>query len=92
METGIQRKLDELGRIVLPIEIRRTLGIAAGDRISMSVCKDKIILQKYAEYDFFDGSTENLIDYKGKKVSRETIAKLAELASVLSDEIEASAQ
>ena len=45
--TGIVRKLDELGRIVLPIELRRTLGIMGKDRVEIFVEEDKIILKKY---------------------------------------------
>lgn len=46
--TGIVRKIDELGRIVLPIEIRRNLGINEKDPIEIFVEDDKIIMQKYA--------------------------------------------
>ena len=45
--TGIVRKVDELGRIVLPIELRRTLGIEEKDRIEIFVDGESIILRKY---------------------------------------------
>jgi AbrB family transcriptional regulator, transcriptional pleiotropic regulator of transition state genes len=45
--TGIVRKVDELGRVVLPMELRRTLGIASGDPIEIFVSEDQIVLQKY---------------------------------------------
>ncbi|KAB2429237.1 AbrB/MazE/SpoVT family DNA-binding domain-containing protein [Bacillus thuringiensis] len=45
--TGMTRKVDELGRVVLPIELRRTLGIAEKDPIEIFVEEDKIILRKY---------------------------------------------
>ena len=47
--TGIVRRLDELGRVSLPIELRRTLGIDANDRdaVEIFVEGDKIILRKY---------------------------------------------
>lgn len=45
--TGIIRKVDELGRVVLPIELRRTLGIVEKDAIEIFVEEDKIVLQKY---------------------------------------------
>lgn len=45
--TGMTRKVDELGRVVLPIELRRTLGIVEKDPIEIFVDGDKIILQKY---------------------------------------------
>ncbi|PEE11078.1 MULTISPECIES: AbrB/MazE/SpoVT family DNA-binding domain-containing protein [Bacillus cereus group] len=49
--TGVTRKIDELGRIVLPKELRRTLGIAEKDPIEIFVEDEKIILQKYNTYD-----------------------------------------
>ncbi|AJG56825.1 MULTISPECIES: AbrB/MazE/SpoVT family DNA-binding domain-containing protein [Bacilli] len=49
--TGVTRKIDELGRIVLPKELRRTLGIAEKDPIEIFVEGEKIILQKYKSYD-----------------------------------------
>ncbi|PGT07205.1 AbrB/MazE/SpoVT family DNA-binding domain-containing protein [Bacillus cereus] len=49
--TGVTRKIDELGRIVLPKELRRTLGIAEKDPMEIFVEEEKIILQKYKTYD-----------------------------------------
>ena len=68
-ETGIVRKLDELGRITLPIELRRTLHLAERDSLEISTKDDKIILQKYESVDIFTGEKEDLIEYHGKKVS-----------------------
>jgi len=45
--TGIVRKVDELGRVVIPIELRRTLGIGEKDALEIYVDDDKIILKKY---------------------------------------------
>lgn len=45
--TGIVRKVDELGRVVLPIELRRTLGIAEKDAIEIFVEDEMIVLKKY---------------------------------------------
>lgn len=45
--TGIVRKVDELGRVVVPIELRRTLGIAEKDAVEIFVDDDKIVLKKY---------------------------------------------
>lgn len=45
--TGIVRKVDELGRVVIPIELRRTLGVAERDPLEIFVDNDKIILRKY---------------------------------------------
>ncbi|GKU85033.1 AbrB/MazE/SpoVT family DNA-binding domain-containing protein [Niallia sp. NCCP-28] len=45
--TGIVRKVDELGRVVIPIELRRTLGIAEKDALEIYVDDEKIVLKKY---------------------------------------------
>ena len=47
--TGIVRRIDDLGRIVLPMELRRTLGIHVKDPLSISVDGDRIILQKHRD-------------------------------------------
>ncbi len=78
--TGIVRKVDELGRVVLPIELRRNLNINEKDSLEIFVDDEKVILKKYEPADIFTGSMENLIDYKGKKVSKESIIEMAKLA------------
>ena len=77
--TGIVRRIDELGRIVIPIELRRVLDISEHDRIEILTDENRIILQKYADRDIFSGSQDNLIDYCGKKVSKESIIEMAKL-------------
>lgn len=81
--TGIVRKVDELGRIVLPIELRRNLDINEKDALEIFVDDDKVILKKYEPTDIFTGSMDDLIDYKGKKVSVQSIKELAKLAGLL---------
>ena len=76
--TGIVRRLDELGRITLPIELRRNFDVNERDPLEIFVDDDKIILKKYNPADIFTG--EDMIDYKGKKVSRKSIIELAKLA------------
>lgn len=80
--TGIVRKVDELGRVVLPIELRRNLDINEKDALEIFVDDEKIILKKYEPADIFSGSMDDLIDYKGKKISRNTILDLAKLAGL----------
>lgn len=80
--TGIVRKVDELGRVVLPIELRRNMGIAIKDSLEIFVEDNMIILKKYEPADIFTGSMDNLIDYKGKKVSRQSILEMARLAGL----------
>lgn len=81
--TGIVRKLDELGRITLPIELRRTLGVSERDPLEIFVEEGKIILQKYEPSDIFNGDKDDLIDYCGKKVSKASIQELAKLAGLI---------
>jgi len=78
--TGIVRKVDELGRIVLPVELRRSLNIEIRDPLEICVDGDNIILKKYQPADIFTGNTDNLIDFYGKKVSVESIIEMAKLA------------
>ena len=69
--TGIVRKVDELGRIVLPIELRRTLDIEERDALEIYLDGDKIVLQKYEPACLFCGSSSGLVCYKGKNVCSE---------------------
>ena len=80
--TGIVRKVDELGRVVLPIELRRNLDIQEKDALEIFVDNDKIILKKYQPADIFNGSMDDLVDYKGKKISKATIIELARIAGL----------
>lgn len=80
--TGVVRKLDELGRITLPIELRRSLNLDVKDGLEITVQDDCIILKKAKSADIFTGSTDDLIDYEGKKVSRSSVLALAKLAGL----------
>lgn len=81
--TGIVRKLDDLGRITLPIELRRNLNISEHDPLEIFVDDERIILKKYEPCDIFTGNMNDLIDFKGKKISKQTIMELAKLAGIL---------
>ncbi len=74
--TGIVRKLDELGRIVLPIELRRTLDIAERDELEIYLEDDKVVLKKYEPSCIFCSSTRGLVTYRGKNVCTACIQKL----------------
>ena len=75
--TGIVRKVDELGRIVLPIEMRRTLDIAEKDTLEVYVEGDSIILRKYQDACVFCDSVRDLINFKGRCVCQDCIAMLS---------------
>jgi len=66
--TGIVRKVDELGRIVIPIEMRRVLDIAIRDELEIFAEDNRIILQKYETSCVFCSETKGLVSYKGKNV------------------------
>ncbi len=80
--TGIVRNLDTLGRVTLPIELRRKLHMDIREPVEIFVDGDKIILKKYEPADIFTGSQEDLIEYQGKMISKETVKRLAQIAGI----------
>ena len=66
--TGIVRKVDELVRIFLPIELRRTLDIAEKDSLEIYVDDNRIILKKYEPTCVFCGSSKDVLSFKGKNI------------------------
>ena len=74
--TGVVRKIDELGRIVLPIEIRKTLDIQQKDALEMFIDEDKIILQKYQPSCIFCNQVEDIVYFNGKRVCTACIEKM----------------
>ncbi|MCL2852743.1 MAG: AbrB/MazE/SpoVT family DNA-binding domain-containing protein [Defluviitaleaceae bacterium] len=80
ISSGFVRKLDELGRIVLPIEIRKTFQLKERSPIEIFIDGNKIILKKYEPGDMFTGNIDDLVEYKGRKFSRDTIKDLLEHA------------
>lgn len=74
--TGIVRKVDELGRIVLPIELRRNLDIAEKDSLEIYVDDGSIILRKYQPACIFCDNAQEVLVYKGKNVCKSCIKEL----------------
>lgn len=70
------RKVDPLGRIVLPVELRKTLGIAERDGLEIYVDGEEIILQKYEPACVFCGEAKGVKEYKGKNICRECLNDL----------------
>lgn len=66
--TGIVRKVDELGRVVIPIELRRTLNIEEKDSLEIYVDGEHIILKKYEPACIFCGNAKDITVYKGKNI------------------------
>ena len=78
--TGIVRKVDELGRVVIPIELRRTLGIDEKDALEIYVDSEKIILKKYEPACVFCGSADDIQSYRGKNVCKECSKSMYQVA------------
>lgn len=76
--TGIIRKVDDLGRIVLPIELRRILDIAERDELEIYMENDRIILQKFEPACVFCGSARSLISHRRKNVCQDCIKRMSE--------------
>ena len=74
--TGIVRKVDELGRIVLPIELRRTLEISVKDALEIYVEGNTVVLKKYEPACIFCGNAKNVTTYKDKIVCEDCIEEL----------------
>jgi len=66
--TGVARKVDQLGRVVLPAEVRRQFGIRPGDMIEISVDSDAIVLSKVEDRCVFCTGAADLIEFSGKLV------------------------
>ena len=76
--TGIIRKVDELGRIVIPIELRNMFNINERDPLEIYVDGKSIILRKYEPNCMFCGKTENLIEYEYNLICKKCISKINE--------------
>ena len=74
--TGIVRRIDELGRVVLPIELRRTLDIDIKDSLEIYVDNNSIILKKYAPACIFCGDADDIVSFKGKNVCKKCMKEM----------------
>lgn len=74
--TGVVRKVDDLGRIVIPIELRKTLDIAEKDALEIYTEGEHIILKKYEPACVFCGEAKDIINYKGKNICKHCIQEL----------------
>jgi len=76
--TGIVRKIDELGRIVLPIELRRTLDIGERETMEIFVDGSSVVLKKYRPTCIFCDNVRDIIVFKGKNVCPKCLRELQE--------------
>lgn len=77
--TGMFRQLDSLGRIVLPIELRRTLDIKTKDMLEILVEGNSVVLRKYEPNCHFCGGSSGLTSYKDKMICRRCLKDIKEL-------------
>ena len=75
-KTGITRPVDDLGRIVLPKELRTSMGIREGDRLEIMVTGEHIVLAKAVPCCVICGSTSHLIEVDGTNVCRPCAERL----------------
>lgn len=79
MKTGIRRKVDDLGRVVIPAGIRRSLNIREGDAMEVHVEGEHVILSKPTDQCVFCRSEQGLRPFRGKNVCRACIAAVGVL-------------
>ena len=77
--TGMVRPVDELGRVVLPIEIRRTHGIEYHDLMEIFVDGEMVILEKYTPACVFCRNKDDVSEHKGKTICAECRTELARM-------------
>jgi len=80
--TGIVRKVDELGRVVIPIELRRTLSIEEKDALEIYVDSDRIVLKKYEPACVFCGNADEITNFKGKNICSECMSAMGEKKAI----------
>jgi transcriptional pleiotropic regulator of transition state genes len=76
--TGVVRKLDELGRIVIPIELRNKLGMQQRDPLEIFVDGSSIILKKFETDCVFCGGTKDLVRFEDKLICSKCVKKISE--------------
>ncbi|MET7041060.1 AbrB/MazE/SpoVT family DNA-binding domain-containing protein [Clostridium botulinum] len=74
--TGVVRKMDSLGRIVFPKELRRTLNLQEGDGLEIYTEGEQIILKKYEPSCIFCGEAKEVINFKGKNICKTCLKEL----------------
>lgn len=78
--TGIIRRVDEMGRLVLPIELRASMEINPKDALEIFVKEDMVVLKKYYPACHFCGNAENVKHFKGKIVCQDCIDEMGKIS------------
>jgi AbrB family transcriptional regulator, transcriptional pleiotropic regulator of transition state genes len=81
--TGVVRKIDELGRIVLPSEIRKVFAIHEGDELDISVEGERVILEKRQDLCLFCGAESPSVVFKGRRVCESCVREMASVDTVV---------
>ncbi len=74
--TAITRQIDDLGRVVLPMELRKNLRINKKDQLEIYVEDDKIILRKYSQSCIFCGNKDNILEFRSKFICSDCLSQL----------------
>ena len=74
--TGIVRKIDSVGRFVVPVELRSTLNLSNNDSIEIFTDDDKVILKKYQPSCIFCNNADDVIYFKGKLICKDCLEEL----------------
>lgn len=77
--TGMVRKIDELGRIVIPAEIRQNMDLKVKDTVEIFTDENRIILQKYQPCCLFCNNADNVVYFQDKRICRSCLEKLKSL-------------
>ncbi|MCF8020399.1 AbrB family transcriptional regulator [Petrocella atlantisensis] len=80
ISTGFVRRVDSLGRITIPCELRAQINLSARDAVEIFQIDDSFLMKKYAPCDIFTGEMDELIEFEGKKISKNSILKMAQIA------------
>ncbi len=77
--TGVVRKIDELGRIVLPSELRKVFGIREGDQLEISVDGERIILGKRQDVCVFCSAEDPELEFRGRRICERCAGELGQM-------------
>ncbi len=73
---GITRKIDSMGRLVIPTEIRKMLGLNNHDPVELFMDGDTVIVKKYLPHCIFCGEAKEITEYKGKRICQRCLKEL----------------
>ena len=76
MKSGMVRNVDELGRVVIPKEMRRKLGIGDNDPVDISIDGERIVIEKYRQCCHFCSSEDDIVEFKGRNICKRCIDEL----------------